>query len=158
MVQLWSDGRRGAGCPSLAAARRLDPLPRCNSARTKGTFQTSSCPGSHQETRSCQLAIMLAGSLVTLTVLVADSVPEVTPTVTPSSGPAPDTIRTSVTTAGAVSTAAPPEPITPRWPTGVEAMVVFAWSTVENWRGCRATTLEIQHLSVVRLIPSAKGV
>lgn len=79
----------------------------------------------HQTTRGRRAAAtMLAGSLLALTILLAGCLPEVTPTVTPSSGHGPDTTRTSVTTASTVSTAASPQPITSRWPPGIEAVVL----------------------------------
>ena len=72
------------------------------------------------------VTLMLAGSLLALAILLVGCSAEVSPTVTPSSDHGPDTTRTSVTTASTVPTAASPQPITSRWPPGIEAVVLSA--------------------------------
>ena len=77
--------------------------------------------------KRARAALLLVGALVAGVVsvlLVAGCSPEVSPTVTPSVKDAPDTTITGATTASTVSTAASSQPITSRWPPGIEAVVL----------------------------------
>ena len=71
---------------------------------------------------SVPVCALIAGLLLVL--LLAGCSPEVTPTVTPSAGHGPDTTRTSVTVENTAPPNVSPQPITSRWPPGVDTVIL----------------------------------
>ena len=100
----------------------------------------------HQTTRGGRAAaVMLAGSLLVLTILLAGCLPEVTPTVTPSAGHGPDTTRTSATISSESPSSVPSaDDLLAQALTWIEAepsQVVFGPYTVHYDRGAASARL-----------------
>lgn len=90
-------------------------------------------------------AVMLAGSLLALTILLTGCLPEVTPTVTPSAGHGPDTTRTSATISSespsSVPSAEDPLARALTWIEAEPSQVVFGPYTVHYDRGAVSARL-----------------